>query len=55
VYYVAVSMDEFIEGTDIYLCGGGIFGSSSKSLFLDLKESLDFDSGFKILTYNIKY
>ena len=84
VYYVAVSMDGFIEGWDIYLCGGGIFagwlldhelidvlklklnpvilgggtrlfGSSSKSLFLDLKESLDFDSGFKILTYNIKY
>lgn len=55
VYYVAVSMDGFIEGWDIYLYGGGIFGSSSKSLFLDLKESLDFDSGFKILTYNIKY
>ncbi len=72
------------KGTDIYLCGGGIFagwlldnelidvlklklnpvifgggtrlfGSSSKSLFLDLKESLDFDNGFKILTYDIKY
>ena len=72
------------NATDIYLCGGGIFagwlldnelidvlklklnpvilgggtrlfGSCSKSLFLDLKESLDFDSGFKILTYNIKY
>ncbi len=72
------------QGTDIYLCGGGLFagwlldnelidvlklklnpillgggtrlfGSSTKSLFLDLKESLDFDNGFKILTYNIKY
>jgi hypothetical protein len=48
-------MDGFIEGWDIYLCGGGIFGSSSKSIFLDLKESLDFDIGYKILTYNIKY
>ena len=72
------------KGTDIYLCGGGIFagwllenelidvlklklnpvifgggtrlfGSSTKSVFLDLKESLDFEKGFKILTYNIKY
>lgn len=71
-------------GTDIYLCGGGIFagwlldnelidvvkiklnpillgsgtplfGSSEKSLFLDLTESLDFENGFKILTYNILY
>jgi dihydrofolate reductase len=73
-----------LKGTDIYLCGGGIFsgwlldnalidvlkiklnpvilgggtrlfGSSTKSVFLDLKESLDFEKGFKILTYNIKY
>ncbi len=72
------------KGTDIYLCGGGmfagwlldnelidvlklklnpiilgggtrLFGSSSKSLFLNLKESRDFEKGFKILTYNIKY
>ena len=72
------------KGTDIYLCGGGIFagwlldnelidvlklklnpvifgggtrlfGPSSKSLFLDLKESLDFEKGFKILSYDIKY
>ena len=72
------------KGTDIYLCGGGLFagwlldnelidvlklklnpillgggtrlfGASSKSVFLDLHESLDFDNGFKILTYNIKY
>jgi dihydrofolate reductase len=72
------------KGSDIYLCGGGIFagwlldnelidvlklklnpvifgsgtrlfGSSAKSVFLDLKESLDFEKGFKILTYNIKY
>ena len=72
------------EGSDVYLCGGGmfagwlldnelidvlrlklnpvifgggtrLFGSSSKSSFLDLKESLDFENGFKILTYDIKY
>jgi hypothetical protein len=37
--------------------GGGtrLFGSSSKSVYLDLKESLDFEKGFKILTYDIKY
>lgn len=72
------------KGTDIYLCGGGmfagwllenelidvlklklnpvifgggtrLFGSSTKSVFLDLNESLDFKKGFKILSYNIKY
>ena len=72
------------NGSDIYLCGGGmfagwlldnelinvlrlklnpvifgggtrLFGSSSKSVYLDLKESLDFEKGFKILTYDIKY
>ena len=72
------------KGSDVYLCGGGmfagwlldnelidvlklklnpvifgggtrLFGSSSKSLFLDLKETLDFENGFKILTYDIKY
>ena len=72
------------KGTDIYLCGGGLFagwlfdndlidvlkiklnpillgggtrlfGPSSKSIFLDLEESHDFDNGFKILTYNIKH
>ena len=37
--------------------GGGtrLFGSSTKSVFLDLKESIDFEKGFKILTYDIKY
>jgi len=72
------------KGSDIYLCGGGIFagwlldfelidtlkiklnplllgegirlfGPSLKSVYLNLKESLDFENGFKILTYEINY
>jgi dihydrofolate reductase len=39
------------------LLGSGIrlFGSSTKSLFLSLRESIEFDNGFKILTYDINY
>ena len=71
-------------GTDIYLCGGGIFagwllenelidvlkiklnpiilgsgtplfGPSGKSLFLEFIDGIDFQNGFKMLNYNIKY
>ena len=72
------------SGTDIYLCGGGIFagwlldnelidilkiklnpmllgsgnqlfGSSQKAPEMEFIENIDFENGFKILTYNIKY
>ena len=39
------------------LIGSGIrlFGTSTKSLFLSLRESIEFDNGFRILTYDVNY